>query len=81
MNQFNGIIKAEEETLNFSFSRVYTTEGEKFFVTATTNKGYYNFDMKKDSKGKWRISDIAPQSLKEFEERLSNIIEQNIYLP
>jgi hypothetical protein len=81
LKQFKGTIKSGEETLRFSFSRVYSTEGEKYFVTANTEKGFEYFDMKKDNKGKWRVYDIGPKWVKEFEEKLSGIIERNIDLP
>ena len=78
MNQFTGVIKSGEEILHFSFSRVYTTGGEKYFVTSYRNGNLSHFDVKKDSKGIWRASQLSPSWVKDFEERLSKIIEENI---
>ena len=77
MKQFDGIIKTDKETLLFSFSRVYATTGEKYFVSTYKSKRFYPFDMKKDESGKWRVPEFAPKWLKSIEQELSNLINQN----
>jgi len=51
LKQFNEIIQRGEEILRFSFYRVYTTNGEKYFVEAYKGKRFFPFDMKKDVSG------------------------------
>jgi hypothetical protein len=77
LKQFNGIIQTDEQLFLFTFSRVYTTEGEKYFVTVNRNGGFYPFDMKMNSSGKWKVPESARTWLKSIEEELSNIVIQN----
>ena len=77
--QFTGTIKEGEEILNFSFSRMYTTEGEKYFVAIHRNGNLTHFKVKKDKNGVWRASDTSPSWVKATEEEISKIINQNIY--
>ena len=77
--QFTGTIKEGKEILHFSFSRVYTTEGEKYFVNVHRNGSLTHFKVKKDKNGVWRASDGSPSWVKAIEEEISKIINQNIY--
>jgi hypothetical protein len=78
VNEFTGTIKEGEEILHFSFSRMYTTEGEKYFVAVHRNGNLSHFNMRKDNKGVWRASDASPSWVKAIEEEISKIINQNI---
>jgi hypothetical protein len=78
MLQFNETLKIEEDVLSFAFNRIYTKSGEKFFVVVEKGRQFFQFDMKKDSSGKWKISEPAADWLKPIEDKLSSIISRNL---
>ena len=78
MLQFSETIPVENEALSFAFNRIYTKAGEKFFVVVQKGRKFYQFNMKRDDLGKWKITDPAPEWLKPIEENLSNVITRNI---
>jgi hypothetical protein len=78
MLQFNETIKIEDEVLGFAFNRIYTKSGEKFFVVVEKGRQFFQFDMKKDSSGKWRISDPAADWLRPIEEQIASMIARNL---
>jgi hypothetical protein len=77
MTQFSENIRTDDETLNLSFNRIYTAEGENFYVVVEKNRQFFPFDMKKDVTGKWKITDPVPAWAKTLEEQLSEIIKRN----
>ena len=78
MLQFSENIAIEDESLSFAFNRIYTKSGEKFFVVVQKGRKFFQFNMKRDEAGKWKITEPAPEWLKPIEENLSNIIARNI---
>lgn len=78
MNQFNGIILVDGESLSFDFSLIHTIKGCKFFIAVFKNKASFLFDMQKDGYGKWQILEPYPKWVKPYTEQLSCIIDQNI---
>jgi len=78
MVPFEATLKVDEETLDFSFNRVHTTDREKLFVNVKRGAVYFAFDMIKGDSGKWRIVEPAPAWAKELEGALSTVINQNL---
>lgn len=78
MQQFNEIIKIDEEVLSFAFNRIYTKSGEKFFVVVEKDRQFFQFDMNRDNSGKWKIIEPAPEWLKPIEEKVAEIIARNL---
>ena len=78
MTQFREHFKLGDETLQFSFNRIYNADGEKFYVIVEKGKQFIPFDMKKDDTGRWKINEPAPAWAKALEEQLSEIINRNI---
>ena len=78
MLQFNDTIKIDDEVLNFAFNRIYTKSGETFFVVVEKGRQFFQFDMKKDSSGKWKISEPAAEWIKAVEEEIANLIGRNL---
>lgn len=76
MLQFSETIIVENEVLNFAFNRIYTKSGEKFFVVVQKGRKFFQFNMKRDEVGKWKITEPAPEWLKLIEENLSNVNPQ-----
>jgi hypothetical protein len=74
--QFNTILDVEGNSLSFTFTRIYTPQGAKYFVTVTKDHQPYCFDMKQN-KGNWSIADPAPPWIKALEHKLSERIIQN----
>ena len=81
LNEFKQTVRIKGRRLEFSFRRVYTPDGEKYFVSVSENGHFYPFEIRKDNMGKWTVSDLAPKWIKELEETLSDIIDQHIDLP
>jgi hypothetical protein len=78
MIPFEATLKVDDETLDFSFNRVHTTDREKLFVNVKRGAVYFAFDMIKGDGGKWRIVEPAPAWAKELESALSTVISQNL---
>ena len=77
MKQFNETIIVNGEPLSFQFSRIHTTKGEKFFISAVKDRGYFVFDMQKDDSGKWKIGVPAPQWVEPILDKLAEVINRN----
>ena len=77
MVPFEATLKVDDETLEFSFNKVYTTDREKLFVNVKRGAIYFAFDMIKGETGKWRIVEPAPAWAKELEDALATVIIQN----
>ena len=77
MPRFTSLVKVNEETLYFSFLRIYTAKGQKFFVSVCKDRRYSGFDMIKDEEGDWRIDEPAPAWAREIENQLSKTIDKN----
>ena len=78
MEQFNEQFKTDNETLYLSFNRIYTGDGEKFYVVVQKGRHFFPFHMRKDDAGNWKIAEPAPEWAKGLEARLSEIIDRNI---
>jgi hypothetical protein len=78
MIKFNEHLKVDEETLYFSFNRIYNADGEKFYVVVQKGRQFSPFDMKKDDAGRWKIVEPSPAWAKALEEQLSEMIDRNI---
>ena len=76
--EFKQTVPIKGRGLEFSFRRVYIPHGEKYFVSVFHNRRFYPFEIRKDSTGKWTVSDLAPDWIKEIEEPLSILIEQHL---
>ena len=78
MINFSERITVEDEVLSFAFNRIYTKSGEKFFVVVQKDRKFFQFDMKRDDAGKWKITGQVPEWLKPIEEKLSATIARNL---
>ena len=78
MLQFSETITVQDESLSFAFNRIYTKSWEKFFIVVQKGRKFFQFSMKRDEVGNWKITEPAPEWLKRIEENLSTIIARNI---
>jgi len=78
MVPFDARLKVDDETLDFSFNRVHTTDREKLVINVKRGSVYFAFDMIKGDAGKWRIVEPIPAWAKELEGALSTVIIQNL---
>jgi hypothetical protein len=78
MTQFNGSLKVDDEVLHLSFNRIYTADGEKFYIVVQKDGKFLPIDMKKNEAGKWKIVGRAPTWAKAVEDQLSEMIDRNI---
>lgn len=78
MLNFNETLRVDDETLHFSFNRIFTADGEKFYVVVQKARQFFPFDMKKDAAGKWKIMEPIPAWAVELESQISEMINRNI---
>ena len=78
MLQFNESLRVDDETLYFSFNRIFTGDGEKFYVVVKKDRQFFPFDMKKTEEGMWKIMEPVPEWARALEEQLSEMISRNI---
>lgn len=46
--------------VQFSCTKIYTSSGEKLFVTVADETGLHSFDLRRDSGVRWKIVQSAP---------------------
>jgi hypothetical protein len=78
MKQFSEIINVDGRELFFVFSRLRTSQEDKFFVVVTRDALTYSVDLKKNTLGKWQIvSPSPPNWFKRIEAMIVQIINDN----
>jgi hypothetical protein len=78
MRNFTKHIKTEQGLVTFSFNRVYTVEGTKYFVS-TRNKTFISrFFQMENKSGVWAFRDVSevPEWVMPLESKLADIIGQ-----
>jgi len=78
MLQFSETVAVDDEVLSFAFNRIYTKSGEKFFVVVQKNRKFFQFSMKRDDSGQWKLTEPVVEWLRPIEEKLSHIITRNV---
>lgn len=78
MLNFNETLRIDDETLQFSFNRIFTGNGEKFYVVVQKGRHFFPFDMKKDDAGNWKILEPVPEWAIQLENQISEMIIRNI---
>jgi len=78
MKQFSEIINVDGHELFFVFSRLRTSQEDKFFVVVTRDTHTYSVFLKKNNLGKWQIvSPSPPNWFKRIESMIVQIINDN----
>jgi hypothetical protein len=76
VNHFTELIDIDGESLFFSFYRIRTVEGQKFFVSVSRHHKPFVFEMKKDDSGEWKINESAPEWIKPLRGILDQVIKR-----
>lgn len=77
---FKHLIESDDGHIHFIFTRMWTLEGEKIFVTSTPKRdSIITFDMKPTIYGQWKIVTPVPQWLSILENEFSDIISEKFF--
>ena len=78
MPTFKEQLKLNNQTAEFSFTRIKTPDQQKFFVTSVDpQKNNISFDMVLNHDGKWNIVQPAPEFILQIKEHLVNLIKKH----
>ena len=79
MLSFSGSILAKGKRYHLTFTKIFTPDGEKLFVAASSLHGKsIFFNMKKNKQNSWTVFGRAPIWVKKAEGELGKIIKQQI---
>jgi len=79
MLSFSGSIMSKGQKYHLTFTKIFTPEGEKLFVAASSFHGKsIFFNMKKNKQNSWKIFGHAPMWVRKAEAELEKIIKQQI---
>jgi hypothetical protein len=77
MLSFSGSIMAKGQIYHLTFTKIFTLEGEKFFIAASNFHGKNVYiSMMKNKQNSWKISGHAPMWMRKAEAQLEKIIKQ-----
>ena len=80
MYSFRHLVKSDDGNIHFIFTRMWTLDGEKVFVTSAPRpNNIITFDMKPTINGKWKIVTAVPQWLQVMENEFSEVIMEKFF--
>ena len=78
MSDFIEVISIAGKNYYFSFSKISTPGGSKFFVSTIENNDVVSFEIKGDEYDNWKIIEPAPKWIMKIEKTLLEIIHLHL---